>query len=138
MVLELMRPALVTMLLLGACGDSGKPAAPDAKLLIDGPVASDAPMIDASAIDAPMVDAPTLDAMVDAAPPSMEAMTACMHACDAIATCEGVAPSSVCYSECGADLGDCTMQQVMDVDTCSQAACASVVMCLQAIACVQG
>lgn len=128
-----MRFALLTMLLLGACDGGGKTAA-DAKLLIDSPaVVIDAPMIDAVPIDAPMIDA-----MADAAPPSMEIMTACMHACDAIATCANEPPDTTCYSECGADLGDCTMQQVMDVDTCSQGACNALVTCLMAVTCIEG
>ena len=132
-VFGLMRFALLTVVLIGACDGGGK-TAPDAKPMSDAQVV----VVDAAVIDAVAIDAPMIDAMVDAGPPSMEVMTACMHACDAISICEGGAPSTTCYSACGADLGDCTMQQLMDVDACSQIACPSIVMCLEAITCVDG
>ena len=121
--------------LLAACDGGGK-TAPDAKQL-DAAVAIDARPIDAPMIDAPMIDAPMIDA-----PVSMDITTACMHACDKLATCSGEPVEAECYSECAADLGDCTAQQVMDVDGCSQLACGNmgdaIMMCLEAIACVMG
>ncbi len=131
-----MRFALLTMLLVGAC-DGGGRTAPDAATAKDAAVVQiDAPMVDAAP------DAPMIDAMVDAAPLPMNVVDACMHACDKISTCEGQAPDTTCYGECGADLGDCTAQQVMDVEACSQLTCPTdsepIVLCLMAITCVMG
>ncbi|MBA3465394.1 MAG: hypothetical protein H0T46_36015 [Deltaproteobacteria bacterium] len=122
-------------MILVACDGGGK-TPPDAKH-VDASGTIDAPMIDAPMIDAPTVDAPMIDA-----PVSMDITTACMHACDKLGTCLGEPVEAQCYSDCAADLGDCTMQQVMDVDQCTQLACGNmgdaIMTCLEAIACVMG
>lgn len=130
-----MRFALVTMLVLGACNGGGKTALDAAPMKDAAVVLIDAAMIDAAP------DTPMLDAMLDAGPVPMNIADACMHACDKIAMCANQQPDTTCAGECAADLGDCSAQQVMDVEACSQLACTdaeAIVTCLEAIACVMG
>jgi hypothetical protein len=123
----------VIALWTAACDDGGKKAAIDAPVTPQTDAAIDA------GIDAPP-DAPP-DAPIDAPPSEIE--KACMAACDKIFTCAMVPPEPECYADCGADLADCTPQQVMDVEACGAADCGAMfpensplIMCLEAITCI--
>jgi hypothetical protein len=79
-----------------------------------------------------LVDAKVIDAAVDAAPdappdaPNMNVVTACMHICDALFVCLGQPTDAKCYSECAADLADCSAEQVATVDACSTEECGDI------------
>lgn len=128
-----MRIVLLSVLLF-ACNDKDSGSHIDASVkLIDAPKVIDAPNV-------PM-DAPP-DAPPDAAP--MNVVTACMHACDAIAACI-MEPSGDpdCYAGCQADLADCTAQQVATIDACSTEMCGDLkndmsplLDCIIAVSCV--
>jgi hypothetical protein len=111
--------------LLCGCGGDDKPAT------IDAP-AADAVLSDA-AIDAPS------DGLPDAPPASMEAIAACEHICNRIYECVGETPDPRCTTSCASDLFDCTPQEIMQVDACTQAECGDfaegIAICLEPIAC---
>jgi hypothetical protein len=117
-----MRLTLLVVLLV-ACGNDPKPHA-DASITL--------------------ADAKPIDAAIDAPPdagPSMNITTACMHACDAIATCFGEQPDPDCYSECAVDLADCTDQEVAAIDACSTEECGDekdspIITCITQVSCV--
>lgn len=121
-----MRTLAVSILLLSAC-DNDEPKHVDASITV--------------------VDAPKLvDAAPDAPPdaPNMNVVTACMHACDALAACVMEPADPSCYMDCQADLADCTPQQVRTVDACSTEMCGDIanndsplVNCLTAVTCVE-
>ena len=119
-----MRFGWIVVAVLGACDGGGK-TPPDAAqdVLVHAPDAA-------------------IDAMPDATVVPMNIADACMHACDKVAMCANDPVETTCYGECAADLADCTAQQVMDVDACSQLACGTngeaVGECIVAIACVDG
>jgi hypothetical protein len=121
-------------ILLAACGNDPSPRT-DAGIHV-----VDAKAVDAKPIDA-AVDAPP-DAPPDAAP--MNIVTACMHACDAIATCIGQPPDQDCYDGCQTDLADCSAQQVATIDACSTQPCGDIennmsplLDCIVAVSCVE-
>ena len=97
-------------------------------------------------VDAKSIDAAPPDAAPDAPPdaPNMNVVTACMHACDAIAACFSMQPQPSCYSECATDLADCSAQQVATIDACSTEQCGDIqnnmsplIDCVTAVTCVQ-
>jgi hypothetical protein len=127
-----MRTLALSILLLAAC-DKDEPKHADASVKV--------------------IDAPPADAAVDAAPdarpdapadaPNMDVVTACMHACDAIATCVMQPPDPDCYMGCQEDLADCTAQQVATIDACSTEMCGDIkgkmsplLDCIIAVSCV--
>lgn len=74
----------------------------------------------------------------------MNVVTACMHACDAIAACFGEQPEPECCSDCATDLADCTAQQVAAIDACSTEACGDIeaedsplLTCITQVSCVE-
>lgn len=127
-----MRTLALSILLLAAC-DKDDPKQVDASVkVIDAPIAIDAPK--------------PIDAAIDAAPdaPNMDVVTACMHACDAIAACVMQPPDQECYMECQQDLADCTAQQVATIDACSTEMCGDLknnmsplLDCIVAVSCVE-
>ena len=121
-----MRTALLAILLVACSKDSGSRT--DASVHV----------VDAKAIDAAPPDAPP-----DA--PNMNVTAACMHACDALATCIGQQADPECYSGCATDLADCSVQQVATIDACSNEQCGDLqnnasplLDCITAVSCVSG
>jgi len=98
-------------------------------------------LVDAKSIDAPP-DAPP-DAAIDA--PNMNVVTACMHACDAIAVCVGGPTGDPgCNMGCQTDLADCDARQVATIDACSTQMCGDIENnmsplfdCITAVSCVE-
>ncbi len=128
-----MRTLALSILLLAAC-DKDEPKHADASVTV---------------IDAPPADA-AVDAVPDARPdapadaPNMDVVTACMHACDAIATCVMQPADPDCYMGCQEDLADCTAQQVATIDACSTEMCGDIINemsplidCIAGVSCVQ-
>jgi len=97
---------------------------------------------DSKLIDAPKppVDAPP-DASPDATP--MNIVTACDHACTALAACFMEPPDPTCNTECAEDLFDCSAQQVAAIDACSTEMCGDIknnmsplLDCIMGVTCV--
>ena len=104
----------------------------------DTPTGTDARVI--TVIDAPSVDA----AVQPDAPPDATVLPACMHVCDALATCFGGPGNSQCYAGCTTDLGDCSAEQIATIDACSTQACGDpmndmspLIDCLRAVTCIE-
>lgn len=127
-----MRLPVALVVVLAACGDDGGSTVLDVV---------DAKVVDAGGTDG-FVDAPADAPLVDGA---MEITTACTNACTKLGACfTSSDPQDLqdCIGECSADLVDCTAQQVMEIDQCSQLACgvdeksSPVVSCIAGISCV--
>ena len=110
---------------------------------------SDNKKVDAAVVivDSKIVDAPKpIDAAVDAPPdgPKMNIVTACTHACNAIAACFMMPPEPDCQMGCEEDLADCTDPQIATIDACSTEMCGDIqngmsplIDCITAVSCVQ-
>jgi hypothetical protein len=128
-----MRYAWIAIMLAAACDpDTGRMPQIDAS----GSAQQDA----ARLVDAPVQ--PPADAAADASNSAITA--ACMALCDALAVCfmEPTADPG-CYTDCAADLQDCTPQQVQTLDACKTEACGTdengpIFVCIAGVACVQG
>ncbi len=121
-----MRTLALSILLLAAC-DKDEPKQADAAIKV---------------IDAPK----PIDAAIDAAPdaPNMNVVTACMHACDALAACFMEPADPQCNTRCQTDLADCTVEQVAAVDACSTEMCGDIqnndsplITCITGVSCVE-
>jgi len=97
--------------------------------------------VDSKLIDAPKpIDAPP-DVSPDATP--MNIVTACDHACTALAACFMEPPDPTCNMQCAEDLFDCSAQQVAEIDACSTQMCGDpknnmspLLDCIVGVACV--
>lgn len=105
--------------LLAACGDDSS-TSPDA----NDPGSPDA----STAIDA---EPPPPDAEPDAGPETL-----CGRLCATIMTCFQEGPGGDCEAECGADLADCSLDELNTLDGCSSLGCDTIIDCIIAVPCI--
>ncbi len=160
MLMTTTKYAFFTSILLAACsgGDGmatdGSVATTDATASTTDAVMgiSDASELDANATteDASVIgtDAMTMPGDDAGGLPGLDGgvqpLAVCIDACDVINTCSGGMGGvdlQGCQDGCTADLQDCSMKQLVAVETCVAnppgIKCESILTCFQAIACIQ-